>query len=153
MEIWQSKVAVPQGVLQGVEIAKIKNWGELTPLYTEGTFAGKEVSRQGDSPFEFIYRDGKDATTFATGKTDWVNFVPGVYNADTLGIRPDLVGRQITSWADLISPDFKGKTAIQNIPTNGIMDAMMAFESAGHAEIRRQGQSDPGRAQRRRSPS
>ena len=24
-----------------------------------------------------------------------------------------------------------GKTAIQNIPTNGIMDAMMAFESAG----------------------
>ena len=131
LEIWQSKVAVPQGVLQGIEIAKIKNWGELTPLYTEGTFAGKEASRQGDSPFEFIYRDAADSATFAKGKTDWVNFVPGVYNADTLGIRPDLVGREITSWADLISPDFKGKAAIQNIPTNGIMDAMMAFEAAG----------------------
>ena len=57
--------------------------------------------------------------------------MPSVYNADTLGIRPDLVGRDITTWADLISPDFKGKTAIQNIPTNGIMDAMMALESAG----------------------
>ena len=57
MEIWQSKIAVPQGVLQGVEIAKIKDWGDLTPLYTEGTFAGKEVSRQGDAPIEFIYRD------------------------------------------------------------------------------------------------
>ena len=131
LEIWQSKVAVPQGALQGVEIAKIKNWGELTPLYTEGTFAGKEASRQGDSPFEFIYRDGKDSNGFASGKTDWANFCPGVYNADTLGIRPDLTGRAITTWADLISPDFKGKTAIQNIPTNGIMDAMMAFEAAG----------------------
>ena len=65
------------------------------------------------------------------GKTDFATFVPSVYNADTLGIRPDLVGREITTWADLISPDFKGKTAIQNIPTNGIMDAMMALESAG----------------------
>ncbi|MCA3573734.1 MAG: extracellular solute-binding protein, partial [Aestuariivirga sp.] len=131
MEIWQSKVAVPQGVVQGVEIAKIKNWGQLTPLYTEGTFAGKEVSRQGDSPFEFIYRDGKDGKNFATSKTDWVNFVPSVYNADTLGIRPDLVGREITSWGDLFSADFKGKTAIQNIPTIGIMDAMMAMEATG----------------------
>ncbi|MDP1731024.1 MAG: PotD/PotF family extracellular solute-binding protein [Devosia sp.] len=131
MEIWQSKVAVPQGVLQGVDIARIKNWGELTPLFTDGVFAGKEVSRQGDSPFEFIYRDSKDATSFATGKTDWANFCPGVYNADTLGIRPDLTGREITSWADLISSDFKGKTAIQNIPTIGIMDAMMAMEAAG----------------------
>ena len=131
LEIWQSKVAVPQGALQAVEIAKIKNWGELTPLYTEGTFAGKEASRQGDSPFEFIYRDAKDSNGFAKGKTDFANFCPGVYNADTLGIRPDLTGRAVTTWADLLSSDFKGKTAIQNIPTNGIMDAMMALEAAG----------------------
>jgi putative spermidine/putrescine transport system substrate-binding protein len=131
MEIWQTKIAVPQGVLQGVEIAKVKNWGDLTPLYTEGTFAGKPVSKEGDSPFEFIYREKKDSNAFASGKTDWANFLPGVYNADTLGIRPDLVGREISTWADLIAPEFKGKAAIQNIPTNGIMDAMMAFESAG----------------------
>ena len=134
LEVWQSKVAVPQGALQGVEIAKIKNWGELTPLYTEGTFAGKEASRQGDSPFEFIYRESKDSNAFATGKTDWANFCPGVYNADTLGIRPDLTGREVTTWADLLSPDFKGKAAIQNIPTNGIMDAMMALEAAGEIQ-------------------
>ena len=131
MEIWQSKIAVPQGVLQGVEIAKVKDWGDLTTLYTEGTFGGKEVSRQGDSPFEFIYRDKADSKEFAKGKTNYVNFVPSVFNADTLGIRPDLVKRPISTWADLLSPDFKGKTAIQNIPTNGIMDAMMALESAG----------------------
>ncbi|TGT71770.1 MULTISPECIES: PotD/PotF family extracellular solute-binding protein [unclassified Mesorhizobium] len=131
IEIWQNKVLIPQGVLQGIEIAKIKNWGDLTTLYTEGTFDGREVSRQGDAPIEFIYRKSQDDGQPSNAKTDWINFVPGVFNADTLGIRPDLVGRPITTWADLISPEFKGKAAIQNIPTNGIMDAMMAMESAG----------------------
>ena len=130
MEIWQSKIVIPQNVTQAVEIARVKNWAELTPLYTQGTFEGKEVSRQGDSPFEFMYRDAKDGK-FATAPTEWASFCPGVYNADTLGIRPDLVGRPVDSWADLISPDFKGKAAIQNIPTIGIMDAIMAFEAAG----------------------
>ena len=103
----------------------------MTPLYTEGKFAGKEVSRQGDSPYEIMYRECRRSNDFHDGPTEWATFMPGVYNADTLGIRPDLVGREITSWADLISPDFKGKAAIQNIPTIGIMDAIMALESAG----------------------
>nr|HMQ58329.1 ABC transporter substrate-binding protein [Rhizobiaceae bacterium] len=112
IEIWQAKVAVPQGALQGIGVSEIRNWDKLTTLYTQGVFNGKEVSRQGDSPFEFIYRSGKDARDFATAATDFVNFVPGVYNADTLGVRPDLVGRDITSWSDLLSSDFKGKAAI-----------------------------------------
>src|SRR3954470_23137150 len=57
MAIWQTTVAVPQGVTQAVETAKIKDWGKLTPLYTEGTFAGKEVSRLGDAPIKYMYRD------------------------------------------------------------------------------------------------
>ena len=77
MEIWQSKITIPQGVTQGVDIAKIKNWGDLTPLYTEGKFAGKEVSRQGDSPYEFMYKDSKDATSFASAPTGWASFCPG----------------------------------------------------------------------------
>ncbi len=28
--------------------------------------------------------------------------MPTIYNADTLGIRPDLVGREITTWADIM---------------------------------------------------
>jgi putative spermidine/putrescine transport system substrate-binding protein len=131
LEIWQAKVAVPQGALQGVDISKITNWGDLTPLYTEGVFEGKQCSTQGDSPFEFIYRESKDSNSFSKTPTGFTNFVPGVYNADTLGIRPDLVGRPITSWGDLVSSDFKGKAAIQNIPTIGIMDAMMALEASG----------------------
>ena len=130
-EIWQTKVFVPLGKTQAVEVTKIKEWDKVTTLYTQGTFDGKPVSREGDSPYEIMYRESKDATTFHDGPTGWATFLPGVYNADTLGIRPDLVGRDITSWADLLDPAFKGKTAIQNIPAIGTMDAIMALSSAG----------------------
>ncbi len=130
-EIWQTKIYVPQGVVQGVDTKRITLWDKVTPLYTEGKFGGREVSRQGDSPFEIMYRDNIDANSFSSGATDWATFMPGVYNADTLGIRPDLVGRPISKWGDLFSSEFGGKAAIQNIPTIGIMDAIMAMESAG----------------------
>ena len=130
-EIWQTKIYVPQGVTQAIDVKRIKLWDKITPIYTTGQFAGAQVSREGDSPFEIMYRTSKDAKSFSNGQTDWATFMPGVYNADTLGIRPDLTGRPVTSWADLFSSDFKGKAAIQNIPTIGIMDAIMAMEAAG----------------------
>jgi putative spermidine/putrescine transport system substrate-binding protein len=130
-EIWQTKVYVPAGVTQAVDAKKIVLWDKVTPLYKEGTFAGKPVSREGDSPYEYMYREAIDGTTFHDGPTEWATFMPGVYNADTLGIRPDLISRPITKWGDLFSDEFKGKAAIQNIPTIGIMDAIMAMESAG----------------------
>ncbi len=130
-EIWQTKVFVPAGVTQAVDSKKIPIWDKITTLYTEGTFAGQPVSREGDSPFEFMYRDAIDGTSFHDGPTQWATFLPGAFNADTLGIRPDLIGRPVTKWGDLLSDEFKGKAAIQNIPTIGIMDAIMACESAG----------------------
>ena len=130
-EIWQTKIYVPQGVSQAIDTGKIKHWDKMTPLYTQGKFAGKEVSRQGDSPYEIMYRDAVDGTSFHDGPTQWATFMPGVYNADTLGIRPDLTGRPVDSWADLFSPEFAGKAAIQNIATIGIMDAIMAMEASG----------------------
>jgi len=57
--------------------------------------------------------------------------IPTIYNADTLGIRPDLVGRPINNWKDIMDPAFKGKTSILNIPSIGIMDAAMICESMG----------------------
>ncbi len=60
-----------------------------------------------------------------------MTMVPTIYNADTLGYRPDLVGRKIENWRDLLDPAFKGKTSILNIPSIGIMDAAMIMESDG----------------------
>lgn len=57
--------------------------------------------------------------------------MPTVTNADTLGIRPDLVGRPITGWADLTAPEFKGKSALHDNPTVGVIDVAMALEARG----------------------
>ncbi len=56
---------------------------------------------------------------------------PDRYIADTLGIRPTSIKRPIDSWTELLNPEFKGKAAILNIPSIGIMDAAMVVEAMG----------------------
>ncbi len=73
-----------------------------------------------------------------------MTLIPTIYNADTLGIRPDLISRPIESWAELLNPEFKGKASILDIPSIGIMDAAMVSEAIGRHQVRRQGQHDQG---------
>ena len=92
---------------------------------------GKKIGGQGTAPWKVLYLEGKDSKKFATSATEFVTLIPTVYNADTLGIRPDLIKRPISSWAELLNPEFKGKASILNIPSIGIMDAAMVVEATG----------------------
>jgi putative spermidine/putrescine transport system substrate-binding protein len=74
---------------------------------------------------------GADSSEFHSGPTDHLSMIPTIYNADTLGLRPDQIGRPIEKWSELFSPDFKGRVALVDIPSIGIMDAAMAIESRG----------------------
>jgi putative spermidine/putrescine transport system substrate-binding protein len=130
-ELWQALLVVPRGSYQPIDVKKIKLWDKMTPIYTRGTFAGKEVSRVGVSPIKVQYLGGAESKGFSKEPTEWATFVPGFYNADTLGMRPDLIKRPIEHWGDLFNADFKGKAAIQDIPAIGIMDAAMAAEANG----------------------
>src|SRR4029077_6489654 len=100
-------------------------------IFTSGKLKPDSVIAQGTAPSTVGFVEGKDSTAFAKGQTQWFTAIPTIYNADTLGIRPDLVGRPITQWKDILDPKFKGKTSILNIPSIGIMDAAMICESAG----------------------
>ena len=71
---------------------------------------------------------------FSNSQTDWFTMVPTIYNADTLGIRPDIIGRPIESWTELLNPEFKGKASILNIASIGIMDAAMVCEAMGEVK-------------------
>ena len=133
-EIWQRIQTVPRGLYQGIDVNRIKHWDKMTTIYTQGTFNGKPVSRVGVSPVEVMYLPSKDGKTFSDTPTQWATMMPGVFNADTLGIRPDLIGRPIESWAELINPEFSGKAAIQTTPAIGIMDAAMAFQASGEVK-------------------
>jgi putative spermidine/putrescine transport system substrate-binding protein len=86
-----------------------------------------------------FYLEGPTSTKFAAAPTPWITLIPTVYNADTLGIRPDLIKRPIGSWAELLNSEFKGKASILNIPSIGIMDAAMVVESLGAHKYRDKG--------------
>jgi putative spermidine/putrescine transport system substrate-binding protein len=131
-EYWMLKKIVPGGKLRGMDVKRIKNYDKIVPIFTKGELPdGTKVARQGISPIKVSYLTGAESTEFAAEPTDFMTLIPTVYNADTLGIRPDLINRPIESWAELLNPEFKGKASILNIPSIGIMDAAMVCESVG----------------------
>ena len=118
--------------MQPIETKKIKNWDKMIPLFREGKHNdGSPVSRQGTMPNEVQYVESAQSKEFSRQPTGLATIIPTIYNADTLGIRPDLINRNINSWAELLDPEFKGKTALINIPQIGIMDAALAIEARG----------------------
>jgi putative spermidine/putrescine transport system substrate-binding protein len=139
-EYWMLKKIVPSGYLKGMDVKKIKYYDKIVPIFTKGELPdGKKISRQGIAPIKVSYLKAQESKEFADSPTQWMTLIPTVYNADTLGIRPDLIKRPITSWADLLSPEFKGKAAILNIPSIGIMDAAMVCEATGQVAYKDKG--------------
>jgi len=130
-EYFSLKKIVPTGNLLGIDTKRIKNADKITSLFTKGEVAGKKVGDQGTAPKKVMYLEKPDAKTFSKTPTQFMTLIPTVYNADTLGIRPDLIKRPIDSWKELLNPEFKGKAAILNIPSIGIMDAAMVVEAMG----------------------
>jgi putative spermidine/putrescine transport system substrate-binding protein len=131
-EYFSLPLVVPSGNLQPIDISKIRDWDKIVSFFTTGEFDGMPVeASQGTAPYKVMYVDGPDSTEFASSPTDHATLIPFQYNADTLGYRPDLVGRQIETWGELFNEEFRGKTSILDIPQIGIMDAAMVAESLG----------------------
>jgi putative spermidine/putrescine transport system substrate-binding protein len=132
IEYWIAKKVFPSGVMQPMDVSKIKYYDKIVPLFIDGKLKPDSVVAQGTAPHTVGFVEAQDSKAFAKEPTQWMTLIPTIYNADTLGIRPDLVGREITTWADIMDPAFKGKTAILNIPSIGIMDAAMIMEAMGN---------------------
>ena len=131
-EYFSLKKLVPSGNMLAMDGKKIKNFDKITPVFTRGQLpSGKTIGDQGTAPKKVMFVEGENSTKFSIAPTQWATLIPTVYNADTLGIRPDLIKRPITSWKELLNPEFKGKAAILNIPSIGIMDAAMVVEAMG----------------------
>lgn len=131
IEYFICKKIFPAGVLQPMDVKRIKNYDKIVPIFTTGRLSSEGRIGQGTAPHTVSFVEGPASTKFAPQPTGWMTLIPTIYNADTLGIRPDLVGRPIRNWRDLVDPAFKGKSSILNIPSIGIMDAAMVMESLG----------------------
>jgi putative spermidine/putrescine transport system substrate-binding protein len=130
-EYFQLGKLVPTGNLKGIDTKRIKNADKITSVFTTGKVGGKTIGDQGTAPKKVIFLESEKSKVFSKTPTQFMSLIPTVYNADTLGIRPDLIKRPITSWAELLNKEFKGKASILNIPSIGIMDAAMVVEAMG----------------------
>jgi putative spermidine/putrescine transport system substrate-binding protein len=125
-DIMKKKIGLP------IPVSKYKWWDTSMPLFTKGEYPdGRKASVEGGAPIKFQYYADKDGSKLSPTPTDYLTSIPSLTNADTLGIRPDLVGRKIESWAELFNPQFKGKAALVDAPDIGILDAVMALEASG----------------------
>jgi putative spermidine/putrescine transport system substrate-binding protein len=123
-----------KGALKPVPVKDYKLWDQTVPIFTAGKFPdGRPIPTQGLSPIRTGFWSGPDAKSFAGKPTDFLTMVPILFNADTLGIRPDLVGGRdkVTSWGDLISPKYHGRAALVDYAPVGVIDVAMALEATG----------------------
>ena len=123
-----------KGVLRPLKVSDYKLWDKTVPIFTTGKFPdGGAVPSEGISPMKAGFYTGADGKKLASGPTEFLTMIPTLYNGDTLGIRPDLVGGRdkIVSWKDLVSPAYKGKAALVDYAPVGVMDVAMALTAAG----------------------
>ena len=131
IEYWICKKVWPTGNLQALDTKKIKNYDKIVGIFRDGKLSADSVIAQGTAPHTVGFVESEGSKSFAKEQTQWMTLIPTIYNADTLGIRPDLIKRPIESWAELLNPEFKGKASILDISAIGIMDMAMVCEAMG----------------------
>ncbi|WP_394182004.1 PotD/PotF family extracellular solute-binding protein [Yoonia maritima] len=134
IEYWICKKVWPTGNLQAMDTSKIANYDKIVGIFKSGKLTPESVIAQGTAPHSVGFVDGPDGNSFADEETGWMTLIPTIYNADTLGIRPDLINRPINNWSELLNPEFKGKASILDISSIGIMDMAMVCESMGEIQ-------------------
>ena len=120
---------VPSKVWQPIDTHRVKNWDKVTDLCKTGRLTPGSQLGQGDAPYRHLWLD-KDGN-FTKGPSRYISMVPVWHNADSIGYNPEITKRKIDSWADLLSPEFKGQGALINVPQIGTMDAALAVEAMG----------------------
>ena len=122
------------GNMQPMDIRKLKYYDQIVGTFKNGKLTPSSKIAQGTAPHTVSFVENPTDRNFSKGETNWYTMVPTIYNADTLGIRPDLIKRPISSWTELLNPEFRGKASILNIASIGIMDAAMVCEAMGEVQ-------------------
>ncbi len=140
------KYVVGRNVLQAIPVSKYKYWDQTIPLFTKGVYPdGRKASTQGVAPYSVLYATGPDGQKFAKGPSDWLTGVPTITNADTLGIRPDLVGRPIDQLGRSDQPRIQRQGSTAGSADGRGHRCLDGGRSERPPAIREQGKHDPRR--------
>ena len=131
IEYWICKKVWPTGNMQAMDTSRIANYDKIAGTFRSGKLTPTSDIAQGTAPHTVGFTSGANGKDFIQEESGWMTLIPTIYNADTLGIRPDLINRPIRNWSELLNPEFKGKASILDISSIGIMDMAMVVESMG----------------------
>ena len=140
------KYLVGRNVLQTIPVGKVKDWDQTyrcSPKASTRTAEG--ASTQGVAPYTVLYATDATGSKFATAPTEFLTSVPTITNADTLGIRPDLVGRPGDELGRPAQPRLQGQGGAAGQPDGWRHRRRHGAESPRRHQIRQQGQHDPAR--------
>ena len=150
----------PARSIQPVEIARIRRWKSITPLYKLGRARPSTRSRygQGDAAFRRLYVDPNRSGRWqsapdvpASVKRQLVQWVdestgkpvglepkfctglPGTFNFDSFGYNSSVLKKQpeVVSWAELLNARWKGRVGLNGFdPQGGLQDVANAVQAA-----------------------
>ena len=153
IEYWMVKKIFPAKTLQAMDTKKIKLLRQDRADLHDRQAEARHDDRPGHRAAHRRLRRGQGLGRLRQGATQWFTMIPTIYNADTLGIRPDLVGRPITQWKDILDPEVQGQDLDPEHPVDRHHGRRDDLRVGRHHEVRRQGQHDQGRRSTRRSTS
>ena len=126
------KIVWGAGVCQPVDVTRLPQWENVSPLTKVGKINEDAKVGAGDAPVRLLYvqPDG----SLGSDPTEQVSMLPLTFNVDAFGYQSDVVGSDdVQSWAIFYDPDYKGKVGLYNDPATGLMDLALGAQAAGLA--------------------
>src|ERR1700727_9335 len=81
-EYFSLKKLVPSGNILAMDARKIKEFDNITPIFTKGQLPnGKVIGDQGTAPKKVMFVEGQHSTKFSETQTEWVTMSPTVSHA------------------------------------------------------------------------
>ena len=140
------KYLVGRNILQTIPVEKFKNWDATYVLFSKGEYPdGRKASNQGISPYTVLFATDATGSKLAGAPTPFLTGVPTTTNADTLGIRPDLVGRPVNQLGGPDRPGVQGQVGAAGQPDDRRDRRRHGARGARRHPVRQQGQHDEGR--------
>ena len=117
IEYWAVQKSAPRGVLQAIDLQKFKYWDKVVPIFTKGKYPdGRKVSRQGTLPYEVQYLAAPTPRASPTGRPTARPASRRSTTPTPWASGPTWSTARSSSWNELLNPEFKGKTAILDVP-------------------------------------
>jgi putative spermidine/putrescine transport system substrate-binding protein len=126
------KIVWGAGVCQPVDVTRLPQWENVSPLTKVGKINDDAKVGAGDAPVRLLYvqEDG----SLLSDPTEQVSMLPLTFNVDAFGYQSDVVPEEdAQSWAIFYDPDYQGKVGLYNDPATGLMDLALGAQAAGLA--------------------